>query len=220
LGGAELKRRLDAALQHSANVPPWPFGKQRGREFSYLMYALATMSQAKGVNESNSFSSRRIAPAYWIALSFVCLIIDYLTGPFIEFPVVYLVPISLASWFEGRRWGMALAFTLPLFRLYFRTVWDPPWTFLDSLINAAIRISVFASFAWLIDRTARQMRQLRLMRLLEGMLGVCGVCKSIRDDSLDAWQSLDSYVQAHPDEFRPDLCPKCAKHVRQVVDRR
>jgi hypothetical protein len=178
------------------------------------------MSQANRMNEADSSSFRRIAPAYWLALSSVCLISDYLTGPFIEFPVVYLIPISLASWFEGRRWGMALAFILPLFRLYFTTVWDPPWTFFESLINAAIRISVFASFAWLIDRTARQMRELRLMRLLEGMLGVCGVCKSIRDERLDAWQPLDSYVQAHPDEFRQDLCPECAKRVRQVVDRR
>ena len=157
---------------------------------------------------------------YWIALSFVCLIIDYLTGPFIEFPVAYLVPISLASWFGGQRWGMALAFILPLCRLYFRTVWDPPWTLLESSINAAIRISVFASFAWLIDRTARQMRELRHMRLLEGMLGVCSVCKSIRDEHLDLWQPLDSYARTHPNDFHPDVCPECAKQMRDVFDRR
>lgn len=162
----------------------------------------------------------RIGPAYWINLSFVCLMIDYLSGPFIEFPVAYLVPISLASWFGGRRWGTGLAFMLPLCRLYFRMVWDPPWTVLESSINAAIRISVFGSFAWLIDRTARQMRELRHMRLLEGMLGVCSVCKSIRDERGDAWQSLDSYVRAHPGDFHPEVCPDCARQMRAVFDRR
>ena len=115
---------------------------------------------------------------------------------------------------------MTLAIVLPLCRLYFRTVWNPPWTFLESSINAAIRIGVFASFAWLIDRTARQMLELRHMRLLEGMLGVCSVCKNIRDDRLYSWQSLDSYIRAHPGEFRQELCPACARHVRDVVDRR
>jgi hypothetical protein len=166
------------------------------------------MQASKVLKAVAGSSGSRVVPAHWLALSLVCLAIDYSAGPVIEFPVVYLIPISVASWFGGRRWGMTLAFVLPLCRLYFRTVWNPPWTFYESSINAAIRIGVFASFAWLIDRTARQ------------MLGVCSVCKNIRDERLDAWQSLDSYIQAHPGEFRQELCPACARHVRDVVDRR
>jgi hypothetical protein len=178
------------------------------------------MQASKVLKAVAGSSGSRVVPAHWLALSLVCLAIDYSAGPVIEFPVVYLIPISVASWFGGRRWGMTLAFVLPLCRLYFRTVWNPPWTFYESSINAAIRIGVFASFAWLIDRTARQMLELRHMHLLEGMLGVCSVCKNIRDERLDAWQSLDSYIQAHPGEFRQELCPACARHVREVVDRR
>lgn len=106
-----------------------------------------------------------------VALSFACLAIDYETGPVIEFPVVYLAPISIASWFGGRTWGLALAVILPLCRLYFRTIWNPRWSFLESSINAAIRMTVFVSFAWLIDRTARQMRELKHTRLLGGDAG-------------------------------------------------
>jgi hypothetical protein len=178
------------------------------------------MQAGRFVNAVGSLSDSRVMPAHWLTLSLVCLAIDYSAGPIIEFPIVYLIPISIASWFGGRRWGMTLAFILPLCRLYFRTVWNPPWTFLESSINAGIRIGVFASFAWLIDRTARQMRELRHMHLLEGILGVCSVCKNIRDERLDAWQPLDSYAQAHPNDFRPELCPACARHVREVVDRR
>lgn len=165
-------------------------------------------------------SKRGVLPVYWVAFSLICVAIDYKIGPFIQFPIVYLAPISLASWYGGRSWGLALALILPLFRLSFRTMWDPPWTLLESSINAAIRITVFASFAWLIDRTARQMRELRHMQLLEGMLGVCGVCKKIRDERAGAWQPLDVYVAGHPDEFRRDVCPDCTKQIRDVFDRR
>jgi hypothetical protein len=164
--------------------------------------------------------SRGMMRVYWLALSLVCLAIDYRTGPMIEFPLVYLAPISMASWFGGRTWGLALAIILPLCRLYFRTVWDPPWTLLESSINAAIRIAVFASFAWLIDRTARQMRELRHTRTLEGLLGVCSICKNIRDQRSDAWQPLEAYLNAHPDAFRPDVCPDCSRQMGDVFDRR
>lgn len=163
---------------------------------------------------------RRIGPLWWLALTFLCLIIDYYTGPVIEFPLVYLVPISMASWFGGRTWGLALAVVLPLLRLYFRTIWNPPWTFFESSINAAIRITVFALFAWLIDRTASQMRALRHTRLLERMVGMCSVCGNIRHQQSDSWQSLDDYARSHPEDFQADVCPVCTTRVRDVFDRR
>ena len=159
-------------------------------------------------------------PVSWVALSLVCLAIDYKAGPVFEFPVMYLAPVSVASWYGGRTWGLALACILPFCRLYFTTLWNPPWSFLESSINAAIRITVFASFAWLIDRTARQVRELKHTRLLEGMLGVCSVCKSIRDRRTNDWQPLDAYVDAHPDDFRTDVCSSCGRQVREMFDRR
>ncbi len=165
-------------------------------------------------------SERGVLPVYWLTFSLLCVVIDYLSGPVIQFPIVYLAPISLAAWYGGRSWGLTLAFVLPLFRLAFRAIWDPPWTLLESSINATIRITVFASFAWLIDRTARQMRDLRHMHVLEAMLGVCSLCKKIRDRRADAWQPLDAYVAGHPDEFRPDVCPDCKKQTSDVFDRR
>jgi hypothetical protein len=164
--------------------------------------------------------SKRTRLLAWLALSVVCLFVDFETGPIIEFPLVYLVPISLAAWFNGRVWGLVLAVVLPLCRLYFRTVWEPPWTFFESSINAVIRITVFSAFAWLIDRTAGQMRALQHTRLLEGMLGVCSVCKNIREKDSNVWTPLESYVEAHPDDFEPDVCPDCGTRVRDVFDRR
>lgn len=161
-----------------------------------------------------------MGPVHWLGISLACLLVDYLTGPFIQFPAVYLAPIGMAAWYGGRRWGLALAFVLPLFRLGFRVVWDPPWTIGESILNALIRVTVFAVFAWVFDRTARQMRELRRMYLLEELVGVCRACKKIRDQGDGAWQPLDDYVARHPEEFRHDLCPDCAKRAAEIFDRR
>lgn len=161
-------------------------------------------------------------PVHWVALSLVCLVVDFWTGPQIQFPIVYLAPISIASWYHGRVWGFTLAVILPLFRLsfYSSAIWDPPSSIGESSINAAIRIVVFLSFAWLVDRTARQMRELRHTHLLEEMLGLCSVCKKIHDQRTDAWEPLDAYVAGHEGEFKHGVCPACARPHRDVFDRR
>jgi hypothetical protein len=162
----------------------------------------------------------RVPPVVWIVLSLVCVALDYLTGPVIQFPFVYLAPISIASWSGGRNWGLVLAVALPLVRLSFRTVWDTPWTFWESTINAAIRITVFVAFAWLVDRVATQMRKLQRMRLLERMLGICSTCGQIHDGVDGSWQSLEEYAAHHREEFEHDLCPTCARRAREAFDRR
>jgi hypothetical protein len=90
---------------------------------------------------------------------------------------------------------------------------------LESTINAAIRITVLASFAWLVDRTARQTKRLSTeLLLLTGMLPVCSRCRKIRQAG--AWQPLDTYVHQNPGEFKHELCPDCAQISTEVFDRR
>jgi len=159
---------------------------------------------------------------YWIALSLICIGLDVWAGPHIQFPIVYLVPISLASWYGGLPWGVTLAVVLPLFRLllYVYEVWVPPSSILESSINAAIRLVVFVSFAWLVDRTSRQMKELRRMTLLEQMLGVCSVCRKVHDEQAGAWEPLEAYVAGHRSDFKHAICPACAGQHRDVFDRR
>jgi hypothetical protein len=160
-----------------------------------------------------------LLPLVWIALSIGCLAIDYALGPFIQFPIFYLVPVSLAAWNSGRKAGLALAVILPLCRLYFITLWDPPWAFLESAVNAAIRITVLASFAWLVDRTASQTKRLSSeVLLLTGMLPVCARCRKIR--RAGDWHPLETYVLQNPGEFKHELCPECAEISAEIFNRR
>lgn len=51
-------------------------------------------------------SERHVRPLYWVALSVFCLAIDYASGPGVQFPVAYLAPISMASWYGGGFGGL------------------------------------------------------------------------------------------------------------------
>ena len=172
------------------------------------------------MRESGERPSNTLANLSWIALSIACLGVDYRLGPFIQFPIVYLVPVSLAAWHSGRGLSLALAIVLPLCRLYFITLWDPPWSFLESVVNAAIRITVLTSFAWLVNRTAVQTRRLASeVTMLAGLLPICRRCRKIRRAE-GGWQELDIYVLQNPGEFTHEFCVDCIKLSAEVFNRR
>lgn len=156
---------------------------------------------------------RRIPlPAVWLLLSLLVVWIDRLLGPYVQFPVAFVAPVGLAAWFSGWRWGLPLAMLLPLARLYHVSIWDPPWDFHYSVLNAAIRVLVLGGLALLLDRTARQGRELKTrMTRLEGLLPICSGCKRIRDDE-QRWQPLEQYIgQRSAATFTHGICPGCAE---------
>jgi len=153
----------------------------------------------------------------WAFLSIVILIADFMTGPFVQFPFLFILPVVFASWYNGRRWGIAYAFILPLVRLYYNTVWSIPWTMVESVINAVIRIFILSLLAYLIDKVAEQnAATVKEVRLLEGLLPICASCKKIRDEH-DEWQQLEAYITRHSEaKFTHGVCPDCAKKLYGV----
>ena len=150
---------------------------------------------------------------YWLILAFLILILDYITGPLIQFPILYLVPIGLTTWYSGRKWGLIFALSMPLIRLYFAIfLWNTPWTIFETAINALIRVAVLASFVYLVDRILISKRALeKEVRVLKGILPICSFCKRIRN--IDGnWERLEEYIRAHSEaEFSHGMCPECAK---------
>ena len=150
---------------------------------------------------------------YGFAVSILLLIADYFSGPFIQFPLSYLIPIAILSWFNGRRWGLIVAIVMPLVRFYFNiALWTIPWTITEASVNAVIRILVLSSFALIIDRTAIQTRRLsRQVSLLEGLLPICSYCKKIRDQK-DQWQVMEKYIMDRSAAtFTHGICPDCMR---------
>ena len=149
---------------------------------------------------------------FWIILAILILIIDYCTGPFIQFPFLYVVPVLFVSWYHGKWWGLAFALVLPLVRLYYNTVWSVPWTLFEGTINAVIRIFILALLAYLVDRVARESTSAKEeVKLLEGLLPICSSCKKIRDSN-NEWQQLEAYIMHHSEaKFTHGVCPECAQ---------
>src|SRR5262245_60371720 len=71
----------------------------------------------------------RLSPWWWTGLAALMLWIEYVTGPTIQFPVAYMIPVSLAAWYSGRRPALALAIAMPLAHIWFLIVlWKEPLT--------------------------------------------------------------------------------------------
>jgi hypothetical protein len=153
---------------------------------------------------------QKLYPLYWVVLTLLVLALDYASGPLIQFPVFYLIPVTLAAWYSGRQWGFLLALIMPFFRICFVLIWDEPWTWVETSVNTVIRIIVLCFLVYLVDLASRQSRSLKKeVRVLKGILPVCGFCKKIRDQE-NHWQSMETYISQNSEAFfSHGFCPEC-----------
>lgn len=154
--------------------------------------------------------SNRTLLIYNGILSIVILIIDYRLGPFIQFPLLFILPVILASWYISKWWGVFYAILLPIVRFYFTIIWLVPWTTFESAINALIRISVLMILAYLTAKVSSQTKKLeKEVKMLEGLLPICSTCKKIRNNN-NIWQPIEDYIIGHSDiSFTHGICPDC-----------
>jgi hypothetical protein len=150
--------------------------------------------------------------ACWILLALIVLVVDYLTGPFIRFPILYMLPIVLASWVNSLRWGLVFAVVMPLIHLSYTKFWITPFRMIDATVNTGIRIAVFASFAYLVNKIGIQKRELeKEVQTLRGILPICSFCKKIRNQD-GVWEPLEGYISRRSEAaFSHGVCPDCLK---------
>ena len=149
-------------------------------------------------------------------------LLDLLTGNYLMFPILFVIPVSLCAWFCSAQWAWALAIVLPVGRFCIAAFWELPSPMAYLIVNALVRIVVLFFLAFLVSRTARQTSELeREVRLLEGILPICMFCKRIRDEHQN-WQQLESYITQHSQAgFSHGLCPECAKkHYEEFFDKK
>jgi hypothetical protein len=146
-----------------------------------------------------------------VILSSLVLVADYYSGPFIQFPIVYIFPIAFVTWFNGRRWGLVFACILPFARIFFHFFWTVPWSSLDSVVNVVIRIIVFSLIVLLVDSEVKRRVLLKEIKVLRGILPICSFCKKIRTKH-NTWIAVEEYVSDHSEaEFSHGICPDCLK---------
>jgi hypothetical protein len=153
---------------------------------------------------------------HWISASIAILLVDVATGPFIQFPILFVVPVALATVSHGRTGGVVVAAVLPLLRLSFFLHWPLPSSWLLEGIDTAVDIAILTGFSLLIEHLLRQQREIRV---LQGMLPICGFCKKIRDES-GAWRQLESFITERSSaSFSHTFCRECGrKHYGELAD--
>jgi hypothetical protein len=149
---------------------------------------------------------------YTILLGTITLALEYATGPYIRFPILFILPVLLASWYHGWALGVGAAVLLPTLRLGLEWHWDAttPWTMTEPIINTLVRMAVLVTIAYMAARLSQERKALQEeVRTLRGLLPICMVCKKIRDDQGN-WESLEDYIMRHTEaNFTHGLCPTC-----------
>jgi hypothetical protein len=156
-------------------------------------------------------------PWFYIALAALLLAIDYWSGPFLQFPISFVIPVALSAWYCSGRLALALAIFQPVFRFLLSFQWQHTpnfyWNVELQAANALIRVVVLCVIAYFISRSVQQHRELgKRIRLLSGHLPICFQCKKIQDEK-QLWQEIDLYLSRHSDlQFSQALCPDCKNH--------
>jgi hypothetical protein len=145
-------------------------------------------------------------PALWIVLSLLLLFADLLSGPHIQFPIAFVVPIILAGWNGSMHWALGLAVFLSTARLANHMIWGVDVSILILVINTTIRITVLSIIAMLAYRYGKITKEIKV---LKGLLPICMFCKKIRDEN-NEWQILEKYISNRSDtQFSHGICPDC-----------
>jgi len=157
----------------------------------------------------------RVHAWWWLLVGIALVGADYIIGPQSEFPVLYVIPVSLAAWYSGRSPAIALAIAVPLFHAVFvMTVMGATENAMLLATMTVARGAVILVMALWFARLAEHERQLlRYVVKLEGLLRICSVCKSIRNEQ-GVWEPLEAFISDRSDaDFTHGLCPRCvARH--------
>jgi K+-sensing histidine kinase KdpD len=163
----------------------------------------------------------RLHPLSWVGITGLLLWVDYLTGPKTQFPVVYVIPVTLAAWYSGRWPALVMAVAMPLVHVVFLiAMWNQPGSIATLVATTTVRGAVIIAMALWFARLSEHERELhRHVHKLEGLLPICSFCKSIRSDSGE-WKRLEAFISERSEaQFSHSFCPTCWKtHYSELGD--
>lgn len=153
-------------------------------------------------------SLTRVRPVHWVVPLVAILALDYTTGPFVQFPILFVFPVALATAGQGRVAGMTVAVLLPILRLSFFTRWPLHASWTLQILDTSTDVAILIVISLLIDYLVRQHREIQA---LEGLLPICSFCKRIRDDEGE-WRQLETYIAARSSaRFSHTFCRECGQ---------
>lgn len=158
---------------------------------------------------------------FLVAIALIVSCFDFLAGPIVFFPVLFLVPMMLLAWNCTLRKALWLGALLCTIRFAIQYAWGIPYTLPVAIVNGVLRVMILFLLTFLCAKLSQQTQALRArVRTLEGILPTCCYCKDIRDDEGN-WQPIEEYVASRSEaKFSHGICAKCmAKHHGDVLER-
>jgi hypothetical protein len=132
--------------------------------------------------------------SHWLTqlmLGMAILGLDLFTGRYLQFPILFVLPVALAAWYRNGRNAGIMAVLLPVGRLsiaIYEEVGDP---ILYLAGNCLIRILLLAFIAFLVGRTSRQNAELN--RQLDNLVTVCAWSRTVEFEG--EWISFEDYLK-------------------------
>jgi hypothetical protein len=153
----------------------------------------------------------RIHSLWWVGIAGPLVGLDYVTGPKPEFPVLFMIPVTVAAWYSGRAPAVTLAILLPIAHAVFMAaLWDQSTSLAILLATTLLRsVAVAAVAVWLARLSDHERELRRHVQTLEGLLSICAFCKRIRNPSGE-WERLESYIATRSQaQFSHSFCAAC-----------
>ena len=130
-------------------------------------------------------------PATYVLMGGGILMLDLLTGPFLQFPILFILPVALSAWFYSPRWAYSLAVLLPAGRFLIAAFVDTPSPLVYIAANAFTRVAVLAFLAFLVAYSARQTRALQ--ERVAGFVTMCAWSRTIEYEG--EWITFEQYLE-------------------------
>jgi hypothetical protein len=152
----------------------------------------------------------RIAPAWWVAIILPMLAVEWATGLYMQFPLIYVIPVCLAAYYSGRWPGLILALGIPIVHFAFAMIDQQAVNVLALIGTTIMRGAVIAFMALWFARLSEHERTLQVeVETLKGLLPICSFCKNIRNDAGE-WERLEGFLSRRSQtRFSHAICPAC-----------
>lgn len=130
-------------------------------------------------------------PLTYVVIGVGVLVLDLLSGTFLRFPILFVVPVGLCAWFCTTRWAYGLAVLLPFGRFLIIELEEVAYPLLHSSANAVTRIVVLTLLVHFISRTARQSRALQ--QRVSDLVRICAWSRTVEYEG--EWLSFEEYLK-------------------------
>lgn len=127
----------------------------------------------------------------YVVMAVFIFVLDIITGPYLQFPILFVIPVGMAAWYCSAPTAYVLALLLPLGRLAIALIIEALMPVGFAEINALIRIAVLLIIAYWIRRSARQTRELKAR--VSGLVTICAWSKTVEYEG--AWISFEEYLK-------------------------